>query len=38
LLAGIDRPFVIEEPAALREHVRSLGERLIRYAASAELP
>jgi predicted DNA-binding transcriptional regulator YafY len=38
LLAGVDRPFVIEEPAALREHVRSLGERLIRYAASAEVP
>ena len=36
VLAGVDRPFVVEEPAALREHVRSLGERLVRYAA--ELP
>ncbi|MBM9506545.1 helix-turn-helix transcriptional regulator [Actinacidiphila acididurans] len=28
LLAWIDRPFVIEEPAALRDHVRSLADRL----------
>jgi predicted DNA-binding transcriptional regulator YafY len=37
LLAGIDRPFVVEEPAALREHVRSLGERLIHYAALVDV-
>lgn len=32
LLAWIDRPFVIEEPAILREHVRELAERLVRSA------
>lgn len=29
LLAWIDRPFVIEQPAALREHVRALAGRLL---------
>ncbi len=32
LLAWIDRPFVIEEPVTLREHVRALAERLVRSA------
>ena len=32
LLAWIDRPFVIEEPAALRDHVQALAERLLRSA------
>ena len=35
LLAWIDRPFVIEEPAILREHVRALAERLVRFAERA---
>ncbi|MFK4089927.1 helix-turn-helix transcriptional regulator [Kribbella sp. NPDC020789] len=30
VLAGLDRPFVIETPEELREHVRRLGERLRR--------
>jgi predicted DNA-binding transcriptional regulator YafY len=33
LLAGVDRPFVIEEPAELREHVRAFADRLSRCAA-----
>jgi hypothetical protein len=32
LLAGLDRPFVIESPAALRDQVRALAGRLARYA------
>jgi predicted DNA-binding transcriptional regulator YafY len=32
LLAWIDRPFVIEEPAALRDHVRALAGRLLESA------
>ena len=32
VLAGLDRPFVIEEPAELRERVRALAERLATYA------
>jgi len=32
LLAGLDRPFVIEHPAALRDQVRALAQRLGRYA------
>ncbi|WP_214403028.1 helix-turn-helix transcriptional regulator [Pseudonocardia lacus] len=35
LLAWIDRPFVVEQPDALRQHVRELAERLVR---SAERP
>jgi predicted DNA-binding transcriptional regulator YafY len=34
LLAWVDRPFVIEEPDALRESVRALADRLIRSARS----
>jgi predicted DNA-binding transcriptional regulator YafY len=29
VLAGLDRPFIVEEPAALREEVRALAERLL---------
>ncbi len=37
LLAGLNRPFVIERPAALRDHVRALAGRLAACAdASAE--
>jgi len=32
LLAWIDRPFVVEEPDALRGHVRALAERLLQSA------
>jgi len=32
VLAGLDCPFVIEEPAELRERVRALAERLATYA------
>lgn len=32
LLAGLDRPFVIEEPAELRTHVQDLARRLSRWA------
>jgi predicted DNA-binding transcriptional regulator YafY len=32
LLAWIDRPFLIEEPDILREHVRTLADRLVRSA------
>ncbi len=32
LLAWIDRPFVIEQPAALNDHVRALADRLAGYA------
>jgi predicted DNA-binding transcriptional regulator YafY len=32
VLAGLDRPFVIEEPGELRERVRALAERLATYA------
>jgi predicted DNA-binding transcriptional regulator YafY len=35
LLAGLDRPFVIESPHALRDQVRALAERLARYAETA---
>lgn len=35
LLAWIDRPFVIEEPPALRGHVRALAERLLRSTDAA---
>ncbi len=37
LLAGLDRPFVIEHPDALRDEVRSLARRLLEY-ADAEPP
>lgn len=33
VLAALDRPFVIERPAELRELVRSLARRLDEYAA-----
>ncbi|MCD2193797.1 WYL domain-containing protein [Actinomycetospora endophytica] len=33
LLAGVDRPFVIEEPEVLREHVRAFADRLVRCAS-----
>jgi hypothetical protein len=32
VLAGLDRPFVIEHPVALRDQVRALAGRLSRYA------
>ena len=32
LLAGLDRPFVVESPAALRDQVRALAGRLASYA------
>ena len=32
VLAGLDRPFVIEHPKALRDQVRALARRLGRYA------
>jgi predicted DNA-binding transcriptional regulator YafY len=32
LLAGLDRPFVIESPDALRDQVRGLAGRLASYA------
>jgi len=32
VLAGLDRPFVIEEPGELRERVRALAEQLATYA------
>ena len=32
LLAGLDRPFIVEEPAALRERVRALARKLEQYA------
>jgi predicted DNA-binding transcriptional regulator YafY len=32
VLAGLDRPFVIEHPAALRDEVRALARRLTGYA------
>jgi hypothetical protein len=32
VLAGLDRPFVIEEPDELRERVRALAEQLATYA------
>ncbi|WP_227983047.1 helix-turn-helix transcriptional regulator [Nocardia spumae] len=34
LLAALDRPFVIEEPAELRVRVRSLAGRLVEHAAA----
>jgi predicted DNA-binding transcriptional regulator YafY len=37
LLAGLDRPFVIESPGALRDQVRALAGRLARY-AGPDLP
>ncbi|AEA24483.1 helix-turn-helix transcriptional regulator [Pseudonocardia benzenivorans] len=36
LLAWIDRPFVVEEPDALRGHVRALADRLRRAADDVE--
>ncbi|MCE0764620.1 YafY family transcriptional regulator [Pseudonocardia kujensis] len=35
LLAWIDRPFVVEEPEALRDHVRALATRLVHAADRA---
>ncbi len=32
VLASLDRPFVIEHPAALRDQVRALARRLTGYA------
>jgi predicted DNA-binding transcriptional regulator YafY len=32
LLAGLDRPFIVVEPAELRDEVRLLGELLIEIA------
>ena len=32
VLAGLDRPFVVEEPDELRERVRALAEQLATYA------
>jgi hypothetical protein len=32
VLAGLDRPFVIEHPKALRDQVRALAQRLTGYA------
>ena len=32
LLAGLDHPFIVEEPAALRDRVRALARQLERYA------
>jgi hypothetical protein len=32
VLAGLDRPFVIEEPGELRERVRALAQQLATYA------
>lgn len=32
LLAGLDHPFVVEEPPALRDQIRSFAERLHQYA------
>jgi predicted DNA-binding transcriptional regulator YafY len=32
VLAGLDRPFMIEHPVALRDQVRALAGRLTRYA------
>ncbi|GAA1844637.1 hypothetical protein GCM10009836_25130 [Pseudonocardia ailaonensis] len=37
LLAWIDRPFVVEEPDALRDHVRALAARLTRAAATPDV-
>jgi hypothetical protein len=33
VLAGLDRPFVVEHPPALRELVHALGTRLVAYSA-----
>lgn len=35
VLAALDRPFVIEHPAELRDHVRALADRLTSYARQA---
>ncbi|CAN5335897.1 WYL domain-containing protein [soil metagenome] len=37
LLAGLDRPFIVDEPAKLRDHVRRLGERLVQTAGADEI-
>ena len=34
LLAGLDRPFLVEEPAELRDHVRALARRLERFSST----
>jgi hypothetical protein len=36
VLAALDRPFVIERPAELRDLVRSLARRLDEYATAPE--
>jgi predicted DNA-binding transcriptional regulator YafY len=36
VLAGLDRPFVVEAPPQLADAVRDLGKRLIAYAATHE--
>jgi predicted DNA-binding transcriptional regulator YafY len=36
LLAWLDRPFVIESPEALRDHVHALAHRLVTYASTAD--
>lgn len=33
LLAGLDHPFIVEEPAALRDRVKALARQLEQYAA-----
>ena len=38
LLAGLGHPFVVEQPAALREEVRALAQRLHRYAEDPPSP
>lgn len=38
LLAGLDRPFVVEEPEQLRVLVREMGERLLAAADHPETP
>ncbi len=38
LLAGLGHPFVVEQPAALREEVRALAQRLDRYAEDPPSP
>ena len=36
LLAGLDHPFIVEEPAALRDRVRALARQLERYAGQTD--
>ncbi|MFF6987618.1 WYL domain-containing protein [Streptomyces sp. NPDC010273] len=38
VLAAVDRPFVVERPAALRDLVRALARRLDAYAAADDVP